>query len=82
VRLAQGLETTPFPLPAVPSQAFVALPVHREVDGGILGVAESAGISCRKIFNSAFYSMTYTTSPAVIPAEAGTQYPPALRRLP
>jgi hypothetical protein len=27
VRLAQGLETTPFPLPAVSPQTFVALPV-------------------------------------------------------
>ena len=50
VRLAQGLEATSFPLPAISPPAFVALPVHRGVDGMSLVELESAGI--RDVFIS------------------------------
>ena len=82
VRLAQGLETTPFPLPAVSSQAFVALPVHREVDAGHSMRGGGSGDNFRKksckLLLVRDYFHARTTHSVVIPAQAGTQYAPAL----
>ena len=74
MRLAQGLGTTPFPLPAVSPQTFVALPVAW-VDADYSMSGGKRGDKFGELFYKLLFPHHIFYRLGGIPAQAGIQHP-------